>query len=44
MRWILTLVALLGLAAYPAMAAAPIDKGVTRGTNGVRRSRNRKRA
>jgi len=41
MRWILALVALLGLAAYPALAAAPIDKSVKELPTGHKRSQEK---
>jgi hypothetical protein len=41
MRWILAQVSLLGLAAYPAMAAAPIDKDVKEIPTGHKRSQQK---
>ena len=38
MRTMLVLVALLGLAAHPAMAAAPVDKGVKESATGQKQS------
>ena len=38
MRWMLVLVALMGLAVHPAMAAAPIDRGIKQSATGQNHS------